>query len=487
MGEISDIIVAMKDIAKEAHGSASAATAGVFKPYGTSISSMALQGTANFPVLVSDSLELDDAIMIANSLERKFATFLLTVMTMNPYLSADNQTPSAAEYLKQFHQNMGEHQSYQVDIPKAMANLGITEESVSAMEGISPDATKFILDQYDSTGINYDCWVTEAMQIVSAIYENVDYKLLNDKNISFNYTMEEVMDPSLLNNKAAVRVNSVLESKRGGSSSGRDPIVNNVNPQITVNPNITVTGNSTTERLSRPNQSTQKIYNHLADNDLKRANELVPTIFHMRVYPYKTNSDGSKTSLDPLDFIVGVKATLHAVPTAEMIANIANGLKNNNGFFNFIRWTTGETKFFKDFLFAIDQQKLDAKNTGRGGSGWWWSALKRRKASRDIRKSISKKSCLPNATLVCTVDDLDMLKSEYGFDLTTSDTSLVYTLMKQYFLLSFVRVNPALQRVDFLFDGNSQFETTTYSTLSKEGSQDGKKFKDMMKMLGRSA
>ena len=59
--------------------------------------------------------------------------------------------------------------------------------------------------------------------------------------------------------------------------------------------------------------------------------------------------------------------------------------------------------------------------------------------------------------------------------------------MDSYFLLAFVRVDPALQRVDFLCDGNTHYETATYSTLSKEGGKDDKKFKDMMKMLGRGA
>ena len=469
MGEISDVIHAMGDLMKTGKDAANkVVSSGVFKPYPSSISSLALQGTANFPVLVSDSIDLEDALMISKSLERKFATFLLTVLTMNPYMGVDKgSTPSAADYLKQFHQNMGVNPTpYGVDGTKiAGAVSSLAESEMPDLSGITEATSDFVLECSDAMGIDYNCWITESLQIVSAIYEGVTDHGINAQNAKFNYTIEDVTEQSVLNHKGTT---PITEAKR--------PI------NVTVNPTISVsgggTGKSGSSKITDP-----KSINYLQHNEFKKANELVPTLLHVRVYPYDKETNDS---LAPLDFVVGVKATLHSVASRAMIINIARGLKDDSVFFNFIRWTTGETKFFKDFLFAIDQHKIDAKNSGSHANGWW-SALKRRKASSTIRKFAKGKNCLPNATLVVSVDDLDALKSEYGFNLTGSDTDVVYTLMKQYFLLSFVRVNSALQRVDFLFDGNSQFETASYSTLSKEGGHDDRKFKDMMKMLGRGA
>lgn len=474
MGEISDVVSVMGDLMKAGKDTATkVASSGVFKPYPSSISSLALQGTANFPVLVSDSIDLEDALMVSKSLERKFATFLLTVLTMNPYMGVDKgTTPSAAEYLSQFHQNMGvKPTSYEVDGTKvAGAISSLSESEMPNMSGITEETAKFILEQSNTTGIDYDCWVNESLQILSAIYEGVADNGINVQNSKFNYTIEDVTEQSILNKKG---VTPVAESKH---HRHRQPV------NVTVNPTITVKGTGD-GKTGSPKLTDPKSINYLQNNEFKKANELVPTLLHVRVYPYdKSTSE----SLTPLDFIIGVKATLHSVSSRDMITNIARGLKNDSVFFNFIRWTTGETRFFKDFLFAIDQHKIDAKNSGSNANGWW-SALKRRKASSAIRKFAKGKNCLPNATLVVSVDDLDALKSEYGFNLTGSDTDVIYTLMKQYFLLSFVRVNSALQRVDFLFDGNSQFETASYSTLSKEGGNDDRKFKDMMKMLGRGA
>lgn len=472
MGEISDMISAIKEF-----GNGIKSGVAIAKSYSassnTSLSSLSLQGTANFPVLVSDTIDIDDATMISKALERKFASFFLTVLTMNPYMKVSNgEIPSAQDYIKQFHQNMGNGMSL---LPVNSGNL-------------TGDALTFVSEQSDATGIDYDCWINESLQLVSAIYEGVNCRELNKQNISFNYSIEEVTEQAVLNNKGSVNVNSLMETRQAPrdhrhnrTRAGERPINIEVNPTIGVN--ASRPSNSNSYAIGRTGNRDPKAINYLADNDFKKANELVPTLLHVRVYPYMDGS--SKEALDPLDFVIGIKATLHPVRSVDMITNIARGLKNDSLFFNFIRWTTGETKFFKDFLFALDQQKLDASNSGNSANGWW-SALKRRKASSQLKKlGKGGKGCLPNATLVCSVDDLDMLKAEYGFDLTGSNTTLVHQLMKQYFLLSFVRVNPALQRVDFLFDGNSQFDTTSYSTLSKEGGADDKKFKDMMKMLGR--
>ena len=63
---------------------------------------------------------------------------------------------------------------------------------------------------------------------------------------------------------------------------------------------------------------------------------------------------------------------------------------------------------------------------------------------------------------------------------------LLDKIMSTYFLLGFVVVNPATNRVDFHIDGFDSAETVTLNTLQKEETRDDKKFKDMMRMMGRS-
>lgn len=462
MGEIADMISAIKEVKNSVEGglSKSEVSFSIGSPKNTSLSSLSLQGTANFPVLVSDSIDIDDAMMISKALERKFATFFVTVLTMNPYMAVpDGKLPSASRYLSQFHRNMTDQ----------------GDRLITRLESAMPDIDGFLCEQFNLTDKQYDCWLEESMALITAVYEGVNDRFINEKNMQFNYTIEEVTESSILNDRCKTTV--VTEADKGNRPPARVNV--EANPSIHIHKGDSKSNN---KMIGRTGASDRKVINNVMDAEFKKANELTPTLLHVRVYPYASDT---KEALDPIDFVIGVKATLHPISSTDMVLNLARGIRNDSLFFNFIRWTTGETKFFKDFLFALDQQKIDAANAGNSAGGWW-SALKRRKASAQLKKFNNKaKGCLPNATLVCSVNDLDTLKSEYGYDLTGSDTSLPERLMNQYFLLAFVRVNAALERVDFLFDGTTQFETTTFSTLSKEGGNDDRKFKEMMKMLGR--
>ena len=147
------------------------------------------------------------------------------------------------------------------------------------------------------------------------------------------------------------------------------------------------------------------------DNDVKKANELVPTLLHIRIFPVdKSDSDAN---LQPIDLVIGIKATIHPVSTEEMITNIARGIKNENKFFNFIRWTTGEISFFKDFVLSMNELKIDAINTGSKSSRWW-TMLKRRKALAKIKNRILPDRLLPNSTIVITQETADTLRNQYG-------------------------------------------------------------------------
>ena len=117
----------------------------------------------------------------------------------------------------------------------------------------------------------------------------------------------------------------------------------------------------------------------LTDNECKKANDLVPTLLHVRVYPI---DKFTREELIPIDFVIGVKATLHPIPVDEIVRMTVAGMRNENTAFNFIRWTTGEIKFWKDFVFAVDTAKMDAKDAGGDVTGWRPALKKRRLLSK---------------------------------------------------------------------------------------------------------
>jgi hypothetical protein len=220
--------------------------------------------------------------------------------------------------------------------------------------------------------------------------------------------------------------------------------------------------------------------NVLKDNDVKKSNELVPTTLHIRV---KTvNNKGEDVGF--LDFIIGVKATMHPIKSDEMVVNMIAACKNNNKFFDFIRWTTGEISFFKDFLFNIKELKDDVMNRSAGASSWWLT-LKRRKALAKIKSNlVIPQQILPNATIVMSMEEVEFIKSEYGYDLM--NTTFVDKIMQTYFLLGFVVVDNSTQIAHFMFDGQQNYQSVTFSGLERENSGDERKFKEMLKVINRN-
>lgn len=426
-----------------------------------SLAKSSLEGTFNFPVIVPDDLTIEDATLVSKALERQFASFTLTVLTMNPYLNTYGTTPSAEKYLKKYHQNL--------DVRTDMTDV----------LNVVP---RMMMEAAEKLDVEYDTLTECEQHIMFKIYEGVNCMAVNKENLRFNYTIEEVTESGIVNDIFNTRPRILTEADAPKTTINMGGVTQDVNIEFGDDLGHDI-GSSLGRSLNRGQQAKASIdrkqLNHQLDNDYKKANELVPTLLHMRIYPYDKSTN---TQLDAIDFVVGVKATLHPVTSEEMILNMARGIKNDSKFFNMIRWTTGEIRFMRDFVFGVSELKLDAKNTGSTSSRWW-TMLKRRKGMARIKNVVLPNKMLPNATIVMTRDGVDALKKQFGYDL--DNVNMVYKLMEHYFLIAFVIVDPGLQRVQFLFDGKGEYEVQTFAGLARENQVDDKKFKDMMNMLGR--
>ena len=457
MGTLKDIIDTIGNIEGDVAGMISGGKK--FK----SLSKASMDGTLNFPVIVSNALSIEDASLVSKALERQFASFTLTLMTMNPYLYTMGGRATAANYINKFHQNV-DTRTDATDIHNAITNM-MTEA-----------AMKLHIDDYEVLDEVSEC-------IMYKVYEGVNHSGVNTDNMRYSYSIEDVTESSILNdfaNRSVVYEDTFKDhSMNVANASVHD---NEFNYNIDANRLDTRTLGRELGHAMRPvgGGGDKRQFNHMSvSSDYKKANELVPTLLHMRIYPIDSTT---KTELPPIDFVMGIKATMHPVSSEEVVINIARGIKNENTFFNFIRWTTGEISFFKDFVLSINELKIDAINTGSKSSRWW-TMLKRRKGAAKIKNALSNNRLLPNATIVITQEESDMIKNQYGYDL--EKTSIAYKLMENYFLISFVIVDPALQRVKFLFDGKNEFEIMTFANLARENTVDDRKFKEMVNMLGR--
>ena len=512
MGPMYELI----DVAKSIGSSAKLGASAIFSPRTRSISSRAMDGTCVFPMIVdAETIDLDDALIVARAWERTCASFVLTTLTMSPFLRVeDGEIPSAAEYVKKFHVNFTSQAGY------SNSYAGLNLESFDK--------------ECERLGINYQVLESTALVAAVKIYQGIQSTLAERQLAMENYVVEDYLDHSILNNLSIAPM-PMLEGKKhknkdrsnssgsgggrngnngggnsnrnngrgGGGNSGNNNNGggnggsgdNNNNGNGNNGNNNRNNRNNNRENNNQPptfhidnNNDKQnkifddrRVFDHRIDMEFKKANDLVPTMLHMRIYPL---TDENTSGGEAFDFVLGVKCQLHPITTTQMVTELARGIKNNDTLFNFIKWTTGETKFFRDFLFAVDQQKADAYQSVRGDNVALIVASKRRKNIAKVWNRFDDNPLTPILSILVSNEDMEILRDEFGYD-TEKMPTLITTLMRNFYLLGFMKINNTSEQVDILIDGQQHPQTQLLSTLAKENTKDDKTFKEVMKIVGK--
>lgn len=437
--------------------------AGNKKP--TSISKAASEGTLQFPVLITRSLDISTLNTICSALERQFASFAQIAMTMD---QTANIKEGGKGYLRRFHQNTGVKYTAS-DLSNDMVTL-ITKES-----GLNA-----VIESVTAAGATLKVKVDNKEQLTSVL-ESLELGSLNrkfnPKNLAVFEAKSSVTNTAdTINNNKAQAIYNV-----NGNIAERDIVQFNQPGAYTstnVNHNINEEIRRTLTQTSVKDRKVFNGHNILRDNDIKKSNELVPTTMHVRIIIVNDQEE----AVDTVDFIVGVKAVMHPIKSEEMIENVYNGCKQNGPFFNFVRWTTGEISFMKDLILKVNETKLDVYNRSSGASHWWM-ALKRRKNMANIRnKAFLPGGLLPNTTIVMNMEEVEYIKTRYGYDLMSEP--VVSKVMNEYFLLAFVIVDMSGEIAHFMFDGQTSFQSTTFDGLRRETSNQNN-INEVIKMANR--
>lgn len=402
----------------------------------SSISKRSTEGTLQFPVLVSKSMDIDTLQIISKALERQFASFIQVVLSMSPALDL-NKEKDAIGFLRKFHQNS----SVKTDTFDLMAH----ENSIhSAFEAFVNEESGLVLLGATYEGSTGPILASNKKQLESML-EHVREDILNRKYTpratTYKFTNENL---TVYHNTVVYEADG--EKRDTSKVAGRD-------------------GRNVPDRLLR-------------DNEVRKSNELVPTTLHIRTL--LMNEQGQQGYMD---FIIGVKTTMHPVSTDEMVNNLLGAVRNQGKFFNFVRWTSGETNFFKDFLFNIREIKDDVVDRSAGASPWWIALKRRRRLAAVKDRLLLPNQILPNASIVVSMEEVDAIKSQYGFDLM--QVSVADKIMSKYFLLGLVVVDNSSQVAHFLFDGQTDYQSISFSGLEKENSSKTD-LRDVMKIIDRS-
>lgn len=368
-----------------------------------------------FPVLCTKGISIETASMISKAIEKNCVTLLEMLFASIQITGAEN----LSEYISKFHSNISLGDKITVD--DFIRFTDAIEEAANESESIR------ITDR----------GLFEAFQKgMKELNSNVAKLTLNENSLS-NFTCH--------------RTNSGYET-------------------------ILEANNKGTQGKTRMSDNEKLIEKHWSDNDLKKANELMPTKV---VVNFFSKDAGEKFT----NGIIGVKCKLYPVDSMEIIERISSKYADTNWIREFVRATTGEISFLRDFVFALDKAKIDAINSARkGSSAKMFKVLERRATKNRLSKwKANKADSSPITTLVVSQEEVEYLKKEYSIDL--ENRSIVTKLMDEYNLMGVTIVDEPSETASFIWDeGNdATYETLSFRNLERES--DDKNYRKVINLM----
>ena len=433
-----------------------------------------------FPVLISDTVEVETAVMISKSHERKCAALMHMLFSA---LSVSTDSENVYDYLKQFHKNLDFGQNdisvdYLNDTMDDMVDKYAEESFYINDRKFNEWKLKTIQESLTRMSKKYDISEDIINEISVDDYRVARYKGENGSVVLLQPIQEGNQPPNnpqppnqskKSNYKAQYQK---LKSEYEGYKKGlRTPTYNHRD-----DPHWS---KEYADTQSGMDKASNRLRNPFIQTDVNKANELLPTMLVINFYSPATDH--------PVTAVIGIKAKLYRVSGQEIINRLLIRNKDNQGFHNFLRAATRETAFFKDFVFAIDKAKIDALSSShRGSDSKIWRLLERRAIKSRIRKSMGMYNDATAITTLCiTQDEVESLKKDHQLDITRPP--VLKPIMEAYNLMGFVIIDPNIEACKFWYDdGSNSFETLSFRSLEREGQdQNYKKVINLMTKMVR--
>lgn len=374
-----------------------------------------------FPILVSSDADPVNACMMAKAHEKKCASLLHMLFTA---ICVDSNE-DVFDYVKKFHHNLG------------------------AMNG------------------TLDSYMDSLDQIAASIDEDYEYKGTIDKTV-LGMVLEELKQ-SNYTLPDDIKETGIDEYKiiPASITGYKDRIIHEADADKTIE-----SGAKTLGYIYKVHNTT------VLDTEYKKANELMPTTM---VVNFIQKGEGGSPSMTQTA-VIGVKAKVYPVSSMDICNRITSKLEDKNVLNSFIRATTNEIGFFRDFLFAIDKAKIDAKSYGKSASSnKLWKVLERRSTKSKFRRTLKMSNdATAITTLILTENDVDYIKTNKGIDLY--NVSFARKLLDAYNFMGICIMNEATEVISILYDtGDDNYERLTFSNLEREASDSS--YKKMVNLL----
>ena len=424
-----------------------------------SVASATSNLTLVFPVICSNNISIENASMIAKATERKAVSLLQILFSA---MSVD-AVEDGIDYVKKFHTNLKMDSDISVDAFVDLVDTYVAKnESAVVNRGM------------------YDAVIRDLRNINNVLPESISENSIADYSIL----------PNFISN-GELRVVKEAKSKGGTSDtknvytdrSVRDNTFNsdnhsdnrrltyidqrNLSPANTTQTRYNYTYSDDSQRVKNMADARDKannlLRNQLISSDVKKANELVPTMMIVNfVNMYEDNPVAQ-------NMVIGVKAKLYPVDSVDVLNRIVIKNKDKNKLFGLVRATTREISFCRDFLFAIDKAKIDAlSQSKRGSSSKLWKILERRSLKSKVRRSLGQvNDASAISTLVISQEEVEYLKKTENIDL--EKPNVMRPIMESYNLMGVCIVDEAAETAKFMYDtGDDIYEVLSFNHLERE-------------------
>ena len=415
--------------------------------------------TLVFPIIVSKNMSIDNAAMISKAMERKAVSMLQMLFSAMNISAVD----SGMEYISKFHTNLKIDDKMSVD-----SFIDALDKFVVNNESVISDIELYETAKRDLKNLNY------------FLPDSLNESSLNDYKVI----------PQAYFGEATI-VNEAMRNPRDRRAINTHRR-NNAPPNININIPNTPTDTTHTsysyqsrelndlDRMNMRKASMDLVRNQLLDSDVKKANELVPTM--MIVNFTSVNYD---TPIQD-QMVIGVKAKIYPVDSVDILNRITIKNQDNNGMLKFVRATTREISFVKDFMFAIEKAKIDAlSQSKRGSSSKLWKILERRAVKSKFRRTLGHTNdASAISTLVLSQEEVEYLKKTENIDI--ENPSVIRPIMESYNLMGVCIVDESMEVAKFIFDtGDDIYESLSFSHLERENNNgmDRKVINLMTKMV----
>ena len=427
-----------------------------------------------------DTLSVDDLIKITDRVEGKTASFFEATEIVNEVAELSKKKVNLGTYESSVNENSVS--TYMLDkngYAKVDPEMIIQEVTKADKAKTNKDYINKLYDELRGTidgGLDKNDAIDKAIKISKEIRDRTGFDFRVEDQINARNLNQANIDKILAdieNNKK--RLDMEIEKNQRERDREAREIGRDARDKAEYAARMRAAGSAD---LAARNDQFKKA---LMDTDVKKVNELVPSL--LIVNYAVTVKDGEPITSSA---IVGVKTRVIALDSFQILDKLASKNKDKSGLVKFIKATTGEIKFIKDFVLAIDKAKVDAlSRSKRGSANPIWRVLERRAALNNLRKALNQKNdASPITTLVVTQEEVDYLRKTAGMELDNVNTANY--IINAFNLMGLCIVDETTEVAKFLFDGEfNQFDTYAFGTLEREASGDGGMYKKVINLMAK--